>query len=89
MFTWVLLGCSRIEASISGTKSTFDTKAIRWDGTVPSFLPELAPGGAHGALATDNSGRIVGYSTGTVDGAIETKASNGSKAGIVGPNVLI
>jgi hypothetical protein len=51
-----------------GTITAFDNRAIRWDGTVPSFLPELAPGGAHGALAIDNSGRIVGYSTGTVDG---------------------
>ena len=51
-----------------GSITAFDIKAIRWDGTVPSFLPELAPGGAHGALAIDNSGRIVGYSTGTVSG---------------------
>lgn len=51
-----------------GIITSFDIKAVRWDGTAPSFLPELAPGGAHGALAIDNSGRIVGYSTGTVDG---------------------
>jgi hypothetical protein len=51
-----------------GLITSMDIRAIRWDGTVPSFLPELAPGGAHGALAIDNAGRIVGYSTGTVDG---------------------
>lgn len=51
-----------------GTINGMENRAIRWDGTVPSFLPELAPGGAHGALAIDNAGRIVGYSTGTVDG---------------------
>lgn len=51
-----------------GIITALDTRAIRWDGTVPSFLPELAAGGAHGALDIDNAGRIVGYSTGTVDG---------------------
>jgi hypothetical protein len=51
-----------------GLITSMDIRAIRWDGTVPSFLPELAPGGAHGALAIDNAGRIVGYSSGTVDG---------------------
>ena len=52
----------------TGIMTALDSRAIRWDGTVPSFLAELAPGGAHGALAIDNAGRIVGYSTGTVDG---------------------
>jgi uncharacterized membrane protein len=51
-----------------GIITSIDTRAIRWDGTVPSFLPELGPGGGHGALAIDNAGRIVGHSTGTVDG---------------------
>ena len=51
-----------------GIITSTETRAIRWDGTVPSFLPELAPGGANGALAIDNAGRIVGHSTGTVDG---------------------
>lgn len=51
-----------------GIITALDSRAIRWDGTVPSFLPELASGGAHGALAIDNAGRIVGYSTGTVGG---------------------
>jgi hypothetical protein len=51
-----------------GLITAFDVKALRWDGTLPSFLPELAPGGAHGALGIDNSGRIVGYSSGTVEG---------------------
>jgi probable HAF family extracellular repeat protein len=51
-----------------GTITSLDIKAIRWDGTAPSFLPELAPGTAHGALGIDNAGRIVGYSSGTVDG---------------------
>ena len=51
-----------------GTITSFDIKAIRWDGTAASFLPELAPGTAHGALGIDNAGRIVGYSSGTVDG---------------------
>jgi probable HAF family extracellular repeat protein len=52
----------------AGSINGMESRAIRWDGTVPSFLPDLAPGGAHGALAIDNAGRIVGYSTGTVDG---------------------
>jgi probable HAF family extracellular repeat protein len=51
-----------------GIITSLDSRAVRWDGTVPSLLPELAPGGAHGALAIDNAGRIVGYSTGTVEG---------------------
>jgi hypothetical protein len=51
-----------------GIITSMETRAIRWDGTVPSFLPELAPGGANGAQAIDNAGRIVGHSTGTVDG---------------------
>ncbi len=51
-----------------GLITSTEIRAIRWDGTAPSFLPELSPGGANGALAIDNAGRIVGYSTGTVDG---------------------
>jgi len=52
-----------------GVITSLDSRAIRWDATVPSLLAELAPGGAHGALAIDNADRIAGYSTGTVDGA--------------------
>jgi len=51
-----------------GITTSLDSRAIRWDGTSPSLLPELAPGGAHGALGINNAGTIVGYSTGTVDG---------------------
>jgi probable HAF family extracellular repeat protein len=51
-----------------GSITSLDLKAVRWDGTAPSFLAELAPGGAHGALGIDNAGRIVGYSSGTVEG---------------------
>jgi hypothetical protein len=54
-----------------GFITPLDTRAIRWEGTVPSFLPELGQGGGHGALASDNAGRIVGHSTGTVAGVTD------------------